>query len=139
MKLTEQQALSRLAAHDHGVLSTVHPVRGVDAVPVVYSVAEGFVGVPIDRVKPKTSLRLQRQTNLQADPRATLLIEHWDRNDWSQLWWVRAELRYDASAPDDISTTLTAQLSTTFKQYHDQPFADILTLRIVAASGWSAS
>jgi hypothetical protein len=100
MRLPEDEARARLAAHDHGVLCTVHPERGIDAVPVVYAVDdEGYVGVPIDRVKPKTSSRLQRERNLEADPRGTLLVEHWDRHDWSQLWWVRAELRLQ----DDVA------------------------------------
>ena len=99
MRLTEDEARARLAAHDHGVLCTVHAERGVDAVPVVYVVDDdGYVGVPVDPVKPKASSRLQRERNLEADPRATLLVEHWDRDDWSQLWWVRAELRWQGDA-----------------------------------------
>ena len=77
----------------------MHAERGVDAVPVVYAVDDdGYVGVPVDRVKPKASSRLQRERNLEADPRGTLLVEHWDRDDWSQLWWVRAELRFQGDA-----------------------------------------
>ena len=99
MRLAEDEARARLAAHDHGILCTVHAERGVDAVPVVYVVDDdGYVGVPVDRVKPKASSRLQRERNLEADPRATLLVEHWDRDDWSQLWWVRAELRWQGDA-----------------------------------------
>jgi hypothetical protein len=93
MRLADHEARARLESHDHGILCTVHAERGVDAVPVAYAVDDdGYVGVPIDRVKPKASLRLQRERNLEADPRATLLVEHWDRSDWSRLWWVRAEL-----------------------------------------------
>ena len=56
MRLAEDDARARLAAHDHGILCTVHPERGVDAVPVAYAVDDdGYVGVPIDRVKPKGS------------------------------------------------------------------------------------
>ena len=98
MRLTEVEARARLAAHDHGILCTVHAERGVDAVPVAYVADEdGYVGVPVDLVKPKASVRLQRERNLEADPRATLLVEHWDRDDWSRLWWVRAELRWQAT------------------------------------------
>ena len=43
---------------------------------------DGYVGVPIDQVKPKSSSRLQRERNLEADPRAALLVEHWNRDDW---------------------------------------------------------
>ena len=81
MRLAEDEARARLAAHDHGVLCTVHAERGVDAVPVVYAVDDdGYVGVPVDRVKPKASSRLQRERNLETDPRGTLLVDHWDRD-----------------------------------------------------------
>ena len=139
MRLTDDEALARLAAHDHGVLCTVHPERGVDAVPVAYAVDEdGFVGVPIDRVKPKVSVRLQRERNLEADPRSTLLVEHWDRDDWSRLWWVRAELRrHDADARR--AANLAVRLAERYTQYRDQPFERVLVLRIVGVTGWAAS
>ena len=135
MRLGEDEARARLAAHDHGVLSTVHAERGVDAVPVVYAVDRDTVGVPVDRVKPKASSRLQRERNLEADPRATLLVEHWERDDWSQLWWVRAELRFEG----DAAPALAARLAERFEQYRDQPFDRVLLLRIVRVTGWAAS
>lgn len=138
MKLAEDEARARLAAHDHGVLCTVHAERGVDAVPVVYAVDDdGYVGVPVDRVKPKASTRLQRERNLETDPRATLLVDHWDRDDWSQLWWVRAELRFQGAAGREAA--LAAQLAERYPQYRDQPFTRVLVLRIVGVSGWAAA
>ncbi len=139
MKLTEDEARARLAAHDHGVLCTLHAERGVDAVPVAYAVGEdGVLGIPVDRVKPKASTRLQRQRNLEADPRAALLVEHWDADDWSQLWWVRAELRWQGDADPDQATSLAASLAARYPQYRDQPFAAVLVFRIVALTGWAA-
>jgi PPOX class probable F420-dependent enzyme len=136
MRLAQDEARARLAAHDHGVLCTVHAERGVDAVPVVYAVdGDGYVGVPVDRVKPKASSRLQRERNLEADPRAALLVDHWDRDDWSRLWWVRAELRWQDDA--DRAAALAAQLAERYPQYRDQPFARVLVLRIVAVTGWA--
>lgn len=138
MKLAEDESRSRLAATDHGILCTLHPERGVDAVPVVYAVdPDGFVGVPVDRIKPKASMRLQRERNLEADPRAILLVEHWDRGDWSRLWWVRAELRYEGDAAERTHG-LAAQLAEQFPQYRDQPFDRVLVLRVVGVTGWSA-
>jgi PPOX class probable F420-dependent enzyme len=140
MRLADEEARARLAAHDHGVLCTVHSERGADAVPVVYAVDDdGYVGVPIDRVKPKASSQLQRERNLEADPRATLLVEHWDRDDWSRLWWVRAELRSQADAGAARLAALAARLAGRYPQYRDQPFDRVLVLRIVAVSGWAAS
>jgi hypothetical protein len=140
VKLAQDEALARLAAHDHGVLCTVHAERGVDAVPVAYAVDEdGYVGVPVDRVKPKVSARLQRERNLEADPRATLLVEHWDRDDWSRLWWVRAELRWQGDTVARRETALAVRLATRYPQYRDQPFVRVLVLRIVGVAGWAAS
>jgi hypothetical protein len=139
MRLAEDEARSRLAAHDHGILGTVHAERGVDAVPVAYVVDEdGYVGVPIDRVKPKASSRLQRERNLETDPRATLLVEHWDPGDWSRLWWVRAELRWQGDAADRAAA-LAPRLADRYPQYRDQPFIRVLVLRIVGVTGWAAA
>jgi Pyridoxamine 5'-phosphate oxidase len=143
MRLTDDDARNRLAAHDHGILCTVHPVRGVDAVPVAFGIDDdGFVAVPVDLVKPKESLRLQRERNLEADPRATLLVENWNRDDWSQLWWVRAELiRHvdeDLSTSDHRVAALAARLADRYPQYRGQPFDRLLVLRIVGITGWAA-
>lgn len=139
MRLPTAEARARLDGHDHGVLCTVHAERGVDAVPVVYVVGEdGFVGIPVDRVKAKSSSRLQRERNLEADPRAALLVEHWDRGDWSRLWWVRAELRWQGDAEAARAADLAARLARAYPQYRDQPFTRVLVLRLVGVTGWAA-
>ena len=140
MRLIGDEARARLAAHDHGVLSTVHPERGVDAVPCVYAVdGDGFVGIPIDRVKPKASTRLRRQSNIELDPRATLLIEQWDHDDWSRLWWVRAQLLWDAAPPAAREADLGARLAQAYEQDRDQPFERVLVFRIAGVKGWAAA
>jgi PPOX class probable F420-dependent enzyme len=139
MRLAPDDARARLAGHDHGILCTVHAGRGVDAVPVAFAVDDDdHVGVPVDRVKPKSSSRLQRERNLEADPRATLLVEHWDGDDWSRLWWVRAELRHVVDAPPGRVSDLAVRLAGRYPQYRDHPFSSILVLRIVRVTGWAA-
>lgn len=143
MRLDEQEALARLAAHDHGVLATVHRSRGVDAVPCVYALdladGERRVGIPVDRVKPKASSRLQREQNLESDPRAVLLVEGWDRDDWSRLWWVRARLRWEPTPAPGRATTLSRRLATRYPQYAGEPFDRVLVLRVTGVTGWAAS
>lgn len=138
MGMTGERAWQRLRDSDHGVLSTLHAARGVDAVPVVYAVVGEHVGIPVDEVKPKASTRLQRQRNLEADPRATLLVERWDRDEWANLWWVRAELRYVALPPPGIVAQLSDELAARFVQYREKPFAAVLVLRVEATTGWAA-
>ena len=140
MKLTSEQARSRLAEHVHGVLATLHPERGPDPQPVVYAVSDdNHVGVPIDSVKPKASSRLQRENNLEADPRGSLLIEHWDTEDWSRLWWVRADLEHVDGPSAELVDDLANRLAGTVPQYADKPFHRVLVCRIVNVTGWSAS
>jgi hypothetical protein len=142
MNLSSQQALDRLAAHDHGVLATLHVTRGADIVPVVYAVVDGHVGVPVDLVKPKSSTRLQRERNLESDPRATLLIEHWDQDDWSTLWWVRIQLSWlgdESDAPvSDLADGLADRLVERHAHYSERPFARLLVFRIDGVTGWAA-
>lgn len=140
MRLSADEARERLRAQVHGVLCTLHPERGPDPQPVVYAVsADGHVGVPIDRVKPKTSSRLQREANLAADPRGSLLIEHWETEDWSRLWWVRAQLEHVADPPAALLDELADRLAGTVPQYADRPFHRVLVCRIVGVTGWAAA
>jgi hypothetical protein len=92
----------------------------------------------VDRVKPKSSSQLQRERNLAADPRAALLVEHWDRDDWSRLWWVRAELRWQGDAVAARAAQLAGRLALAYPQYRDQPFTRVLVLRVVGLHGWAA-
>ena len=140
MKLSEVEARARLAAHHHGVFCSLHPERGVDAVPCIYAVDEaGHVGVPVDRVKPKASMRLQRERNLEADPRGTLLVEHWDEDDWTRLWWVRAQLLVERDPADAVVADLADRLAGAYAQYRDKPFESVMVLRVVGVTGWAAT
>jgi len=139
MKLDQEAARTRLDAHVHGVLCTLHPERGPDPQPVVYAVsADGHVGVPIDSVKPKTRTRLQREDNLDADPRGSLLVDFWDAEDWSRLWWVRAQLEHVAEPAPTLTDELADRLARTVPQYADKPFHRVLVCRIVRLTGWAA-
>jgi hypothetical protein len=138
LRFTAEESRAQLAGHDHGILCTLHTERGVDAVPVVYAVDGGFVGIPVDRVKAKASTRLQRERNLERDPRAALLAEHWDRDDWAQLWWVRAELGWHPEATEAQTGALADLLAARYAQYRERPFARVLVFRIVGLTGWAA-
>ena len=140
MRLGADEARSRLTRDVHGVLCTLHPRRGPDPQPVVFAVSDdGHVGIPIDRVKPKASSRLQREDNLDADPRCSLLVERWDADDWSRLWWVRADLEYVADPPPLLVDALAGRLADAVPQYADRPFHRVLVCRIVNVTGWAAS
>lgn len=138
MHLQVDEALRRAAAADHGVLATLHGSRGADLVPACFAIEDGWVAIPIDAVKPKGSTALGRIRNLERDPRATLLVEHWDAKDWSRLWWVRL-LLLRRDAPPDLRNRLEAGLRRRYPQYASASFVEVLTFRIDHVGGWSAS
>jgi hypothetical protein len=138
MHFDRAEALRRAAAADHGVLATMQPSRGADLVPACFAIVDDWLAVPIDSVKPKGSTALGRIRNLERDPRATLLVEHWDPADWSKLWWVRVFLRR-GDAPEAMISGLVAALRDRYPQYRTAPFTEILAFRIEQVGGWSAA
>ncbi len=136
MRLDETACWERLGWSGHGVLSTVHVERGVDAVPVVYVVHDTEIVLPIDTVKAKSGGRLQRLRNLDADPRAVLLVDHYD-DDWSRLWWVRVHGRAHETP---ASSGQLGALAAAFAAY-DQPgsVTSVIRLAVDEVTGWSAS
>lgn len=137
MHLDKAEALRRATAADHGVLATLHAGRGADLVPACFAIEEGWVAIPVDAVKPKQSTALGRIRNLERDPRATMLVEHWDPVDWSRLWWVRLFLVRSDAAPD-LANRLEAALRSRYPQYAGARFVELLTFRIDHIGGWSA-
>lgn len=138
MHVSTEEALRRATAADHGVLATLHASRGADLVPACFSIEDGWLAIPVDSVKPKGSTALGRIRNLERDPRATLLVEHWDADDWTRLWWVRLLLTR-AEAPPALAERLEAGLRRRYRQYATAQFVEILTFRIDHVGGWAGS
>ncbi|WP_368681784.1 TIGR03668 family PPOX class F420-dependent oxidoreductase [Mycobacterium intracellulare] len=75
-------------------LATVTLGGAPHLVPVVFAVAadpggRDVVYTAVD-AKPKTTRRLRRLANIEANPRVSLLVDHYS-DDWARLWWVRAD------------------------------------------------
>jgi PPOX class probable F420-dependent enzyme len=135
--LDKAEALRRAAAADHGVLATLNRNHGPSLVPACFAMDGDRLAVPIDSVKPKGSTALGRIRNLERDPRATLLVEHWDPLDWSRLWWVQLLLVRTDEAEARVAR-LEELLRERYEQYRDGPFIEILTFRIENVGGWEA-
>ena len=62
---------------------------GPHIVPIVFAMAGDTIYHAVDH-KPKRTTALKRLANLEADPRASLLVDAYDE-DWERLWWARAD------------------------------------------------
>src|ERR1700744_2857584 len=70
-------------------LATVTPDGVPHLVPVVFAVAGDTIYTAVD-AKPKTTRQLRRLGHIENNPQASLLVDHY-ADDWTQLWWVRAD------------------------------------------------
>jgi len=83
------QARERFAQARLAHLASVGSGGGPHIVPVVFAL-EGETIYSVVDSKPKRTERLRRLENLRARPSAALLVDHYEE-DWSRLWWVRAD------------------------------------------------
>jgi PPOX class probable F420-dependent enzyme len=81
--------IERFAAAPVARLATVRQDGRPHVVPIVFAVDGETLYTAVDG-KPKSSARLQRLANIEANPRVSILADHYTE-DWSQLWWVRAD------------------------------------------------
>jgi PPOX class probable F420-dependent enzyme len=87
--MTPEEARSRFAAARVARLATVGADNTPHVIPVTFAVDGGRIVTAVD-AKPKRGGRLQRLENVAANPRVALLVDEYDE-DWTRLWWVRAD------------------------------------------------
>jgi hypothetical protein len=140
MRLSTDECWNRVRAADHGVLCTTSVRQLIDAVPVCFVIVSNVIATPIDRVKPKTTTDLGRLKNLERDATATLLCEHWNRGDWSELWWVRVHLvrRSGHDVIDPLLDECEGALRDKYAQYRNADFAELVLFDVQSVLGWAA-
>jgi PPOX class probable F420-dependent enzyme len=87
--MAEFDAAAAFAESPVAILATVGPGGVPHVVPIVFAVHNDVIYTAVD-AKRKTTRRLRRLANIEDNPAVSLLVDHYD-DDWSQLWWVRAD------------------------------------------------
>jgi PPOX class probable F420-dependent enzyme len=137
MDLPEGEARRRFAASRHAVLATVRLDGSPHLVPVVFALLDEVVHTAIDH-KPKRSRQLQRLANLEHEPRCSLLVDRYD-DEWSQLWWVRADGQAEIMPMPDLDDPGAAALIERYAGYRTRPpTGPLVRITIMRWSGWAA-
>ena len=139
MKMESGEVVRRLTTSNRGVLCTLSPERGVHPEPCLYAAHGDLLGFAVEAIKDRDRPRLDCEKNLEADPRAALLVEHWDPADWSKLWWVRAELRHVATPDAEQTEGVSSALAAAFERFRDRPFDRLVVFEVVGLTGWAAT
>jgi PPOX class probable F420-dependent enzyme len=104
-------------------------------VPLVFAVQGATIYSAVD-AKPKSGPALRRLANIAANPHVSLLVDHYDE-DWTRLWWARADGVARVSADDDGGAA--ALLAERYPQYRQMPPpGPFVAIEVERWSGWSA-
>lgn len=107
-------------------------------IPIVFALAGDAIHTCVDD-KPKTTRRLRRLADIAANPRVSVLVDHYS-DDWSQLWWIRIDGIATVHAADtDAGATGLDALARKYPQYQSKrPPGPVITIAGLRWRAWSA-
>jgi len=136
VELEVAEARRRFAAARVARLATVGADGRPHLVPVTFAVAGDVIVTAVDH-KPKRTTALRRLANIAANPRVSLLVDEYSE-DWTSLWWVRADgpARVVEAGPD--RATAAARLVAKYDQYRARPPAGpAIVIEVRRWRGWA--
>ncbi|MFC5142580.1 TIGR03668 family PPOX class F420-dependent oxidoreductase [Actinomycetospora rhizophila] len=135
--LDEDDARRRFAASRVARLATVSADGQPHLVPVVFAVDGDRVLMAVDQ-KPKRHRALKRLRNIDDNPAVSLLVDRYDE-DWSTLWWVRADGVATVSDAEPDLVRARAALGERYPQHRaEPPEGPAFTVEVSRWTGWSA-
>lgn len=132
MRHDEQWARQRFAAARVARLATASADAVPRIVPIVFAMAGETLVTAVDH-KPKSTTRLRRLADITANPAVSVLVDAYDE-DWSQLWWARADGVATVHESFDLEPLVAK-----YADYRDHPPAGpVIAIDVTRWSGWSA-
>jgi PPOX class probable F420-dependent enzyme len=135
--VTAAEARACFAAARVARLATADASGRPHLVPVAFAVVEDTIYSAVD-AKPKRTRALRRLANVRENPAVSLLVDHWDDDDWAALWWVRADGRGRVLDPGDPEARRGVELLR--ERYPAQREAgEVLAVDVERWSGWAGA
>ena len=128
------------AAARVGRLATADASGVPHVVPVTFALIDDRIVTVVDG-KPKSTQRLKRLANIAANAKVSLLVDHYDDNDWSALWWVRVDGRAHVVGEGPLHDAGVRALHAKYVQYRDDGVATdgpMIVIDVDHVSRWSA-
>jgi len=134
--VTPEEARRRFAASRVARLATADADGQPHVVPIVFAVAGETIYSVVD-AKPKRTAELRRLRNVTANPRVSVLADHYDDTDWDALWWARADGTARVLGLDESEAASAVELLA--RRYPQQrPLGAVLAVDVERWSGWAA-
>ncbi|TQL68809.1 PPOX class probable F420-dependent enzyme [Nocardioides albertanoniae] len=133
MQRDERWAAERFAAARVARLATASADGVPRIVPIVFAVLGDQLITAVDH-KPKSTTRLRRLADIEANPAVSVLVDEYD-DDWSQLWWARADGTARVHESHDVDALVEK-----YHHYREQrPRGPVIVIDVARWSGWSAT
>jgi len=128
----------RFAAEPVARLATLRPDGRPHLVPIVFAVEGDLVWTAVDD-KPKSTNALRRLSNIEGDPRVSLLVDRYTA-DWTQLWWVRADgqARVIMAGSGEEQPALDALVAKYAQYQRQRPPGPVVQISVERWTSWSA-
>ena len=136
--MNESELLELLGDARVATLATIRADGRVDLVPITFAFDDRVLVTAIDH-KKKSTIELKRLDNIRQFPEVTLLVDHYDDQDWKQLWWVRVRGRAKVyESGKDYERALDI-LSDRYSQYGEiRPKGPAIVIERTEMAGWKA-
>lgn len=137
--MIDEAARARFAEARVARLASVDGAGNPHLVPVVFAVEGGRIFTAVDH-KPKRTTALRRLDNIRANPEVSLLVDHYDDEDWTALWWVRADGRARVlDGTDPVARHGVDLLTGRYPQHREHPpDGPVVVVDVGRWIGWSA-
>jgi PPOX class probable F420-dependent enzyme len=137
-RLAADQARRLLAAARVARLATASPDGVPHLVPVTFVLAGDTVYTAVDG-KPKATAGLRRLDNIRRNPAVALLADHY-AEDWSALWWARADGQASVIGDPALMAGPARLLADRYPQYAAVPLpGPVIAIHVSRWSGWAAA
>src|ERR1700684_577823 len=128
--MDEDEARRRFALGRVARLATVSGDGKPHVVPCTFAAA--------DDQKPKTTTRLKRLANIAANPSVTMIVDYYDDEDWTALWWVRADGQASVITDPAVAAGPIELLAARYPQYRDvRPDGPVIAITVTRWASWA--
>ena len=136
--MNETELLELLSHARVATLATIRADGRVDLVPITLAFDDQVVVTAIDH-KKKSTTELKRLDNIRQFPEVTLLVDHYNDQDWTHLWWVRIRGRAKVHQAGSEYERALDLLSDRYPQYVEtRPKGAVIVIDRTELTGWKA-
>lgn len=133
MQALQSEHITKLEQARVARLATADKDGNPHCVPVCFCHWEGRLFIALDEKPKRVGVKqLKRVRNIEENPQATLLVDHYDE-DWQQLWFLMIESR---ASVEIIPERARQRLMEKYPQYRFQTLEQAIVLEPQRCVAW---